>query len=571
MRVLAFNVAHDSSVCSYVDGQIEFYCKEERLTREKRDDCPFKALDLYHQQNFGPIDHILYHCPSSTPPESILDDGFKVIEKYIYKKFDKKLNKFDDMRHHQCHASSAFYNSGFSTALVFVIDRNGSMFFNDDRYIGRESESVYKVSYPHRFIPLYKSFQVQDRANRFIDKSNIENYYKGKCSLYNERTPKISISNEFGIVRVYEAATTLMNQDALENGKTMGLSSYGSDDGDYPSLFLDGVPISNYFDQLIEMGDASTIFDGYVRHIIRDINQDNYQLYADKAKHVQLETQKESLRLIEEYVNKTGIQNVCITGGYGLNVVANNYYIKNLPDVNFYFDPLADDSGVSIGAAMLKYRFATGDKKIYKQKDNFYHYYKKSNMVIWPRNHWPKEDKTINDVVDILKDQKVVAIFDGAPEAGPRALGHRSLLFDPRNKDGKDLVNTLKKREWYRPFAGVILEDYFSEYFETLGLSSSEYMTINFDCKDKTRDYVPSIVHVDNTCRIQTVNSGFLFDLLKEFYNQTGCPMLLNTSFNLAGDPLIQSEDDAIEFIDKVGDQPVFGGVYFVDENYLVT
>ena len=254
-----------------------------------------------------------------------------------------------------------------------------------------------------------------------------------------------------------------------------------------------------------------------------------------------------------------------------LNVVANNYYIKNLPNVNFYFDPLADDSGVSIGAAMLKYRFATGDKKIHKQKDNFYHYYKKSNMVIWPSNHWPKEDKTINDVVDILKDQKVVAIFDGAPEAGPRALGHRSLLFDPRNKDGKDLVNTLKKREWYRPFAGVILEDYFLEYFETLGLSSSEYMTINFDCKVQTRDYVPSIVHVDNTCRIQTVNSGFLFDLLKEFYNQTGCPMLLNTSFNLAGDPLIQSEYDAIEFIDKVGDQPVFGGVYFVDENCLVT
>ena len=140
MRVLAFNVAHDSSVCSYVDGQIEFYCKEERLTRAKRDDCPFKTLDLYHQQNFGPIDHILYHCPSSKPPESILDDGFKVIEKYIYKKFDKKLNKFDDMRHHQCHASSAFYNSGFSTALVFVIDRNGSMFYDGDQYSKKHQE-----------------------------------------------------------------------------------------------------------------------------------------------------------------------------------------------------------------------------------------------------------------------------------------------------------------------------------------------------------------------------------------------------------------------------------------------
>lgn len=156
---------------------------------------------------------------------------------------------------------------------------------------------------------------------------------------------------------------------------------------------------------------------------------------------------------------------------------------------------------------------------------------------------------------------------------GPRALGHRSLLFDPRNTDGKDIVNTLKKREWYRPFAGIILEEHFKTYFHTLGLNSSEFMTINFECKDGVKEYVPSIVHVDNTCRIQTVspNNPFLFNLLTKFYEKTGCPMLLNTSFNLAGDPLIQTKKDVMVFTDNVKDNIFFSGTYFVQEKVFLT
>lgn len=152
-------------------------------------------------------------------------------------------------------------------------------------------------------------------------------------------------------------------------------------------------------------------------------------------------------------------------------------------------------------------------------------------------------------------------------------MGHRSLLFDPRNKDGKDIVNVLKKREWYRPFAGIILEKEFDKYFYTLGLQRSEFMTINFECKPDTKNFVPSIVHVDNTCRIQTVSEkdGFIFKLLNLFYEKTGCPMLLNTSFNLAGDPLVHSIGDALNFIDKVSDTKIFSGVYFVENNILTS
>jgi carbamoyltransferase len=132
-------------------------------------------------------------------------------------------------------------------------------------------------------------------------------------------------------------------------------------------------------------------------------------------------------------------------------------------------------------------------------------------------------------------------------EAGPRALGNRSILFDARNPNAKEIVNIIKQREWYRPFAGFILKEYFQEYFETHGLDKSEFMTISFSCK--RTNVIPGIVHVDNSCRIQTVDDEIphMKELLLNFYDETGCPALLNTSFNLAGDPLIETQEEAIE------------------------
>lgn len=471
------------------------------------------------------------------------------------------MENFSDLKHHDCHASISFYNSGFSQALVFVIDRNGSLFFNSyGNEIGRESESVYHCSYPDNIIPIYKSFWTYNDTYKQSIKNDLVMYYNS-INLY----PDIKVNNNWGIVKVYEAATTLIGEDALENGKTMGISSYG-EDLDYPPLFHDGTPISNYFTALnLHMPDSSCFYNE--ENMITDnITTDNFQYYANKAKHVQIETQKEVLNIIKKYIKKTNIKNVCLVGGYGLNVVANNYYVKNLPHVNFYFEPLSDDSGISIGACMLKYRQETKDKKIYKLNNNFYHYYDIDSTVLG-------DSKNISDLVDILENQKILAVFDDNPESGPRSLGHRSILFDPRNENGKEIVNTLKNREWYRPFAGIILETEFEKYFETLGLNRSEYMTISFDCKDWVKKYVPSIIHVDNTCRIQTVSEkdGFIFELLKKFQIKTECPMLLNTSFNLAGDPLVQTKNDVVDFMNRTKDNTFFAGTFFVDTKTLLT
>lgn len=155
----------------------------------------------------------------------------------------------------------------------------------------------------------------------------------------------------------------------------------------------------------------------------------------------------------------------------------------------------------------------------------------------------------INEAVDILLEQKPLVIFQGKSEWGPRALGNRSILFDPRNKDAKNIVNDFKKREWWRPLAGTILLEYVHDWFGMATLKESPYMSFAVDAKQQAIEKIPSIVHVDNTCRIQTVtqeqNINY-YNLIYEFYKKTGVPVLLNTSFNLAGFPIVETLEQAI-------------------------
>lgn len=154
----------------------------------------------------------------------------------------------------------------------------------------------------------------------------------------------------------------------------------------------------------------------------------------------------------------------------------------------------------------------------------------------------------IKEAVDILLEQKPLVIFQGNSEWGHRALGNRSILFDPRNKDAKNIVNNFKKREWWRPLAGTILLDHVHDWFDIATLKESPYMSFAVDAKQQAIEKIPSIVHVDNTCRIQTVtieqNINY-YNLILEFYNKTGVPVLLNTSFNIAGLPIVETLDQA--------------------------
>jgi carbamoyltransferase len=263
----------------------------------------------------------------------------------------------------------------------------------------------------------------------------------------------VDIQSTHGIVKTYESATTLIKQHPLENGKVMGLSSYGKYNKEYDSLFINE-NIGNYKKLSTENIDnfhASTN-SSIQCYSKKEITEENYKFYADYSYAVQIQSQEAALKLIKKWIEITGITDVCVTGGYGLNVVANRFYQQHLSNVNFYFEPLADDTGNSIGGAMLYYRSKTKNSNVADLKNTFFH------GIEYQLDKVKGEQVDLEQVVNLLIQQKTLAIYYKQAEAGPRALGHRSIIFDARNKDAKRIVNKIKKREWYRPFAAVMLK-----------------------------------------------------------------------------------------------------------------
>ena len=521
MRVLGISPAHDSSICVWKDNRLEFFAKEERFSRVKRDRMPWNCIDMVE----GKIDAIAIASPTS-------DFSNVYLKQILEKKFNCPVYDYSD-KHHLCHAALAYYNSNFAKSLVFVIDRNGSVVED----VMREAETVFLAEYPE-FKVLHKNYWVFNTgADADHQTLAVTNKMKFKGDSFNA-------DSTMSIVKVYESATSLIGQHPLENGKTMGLASYG-EDKPFVDLFSRNRPNDNLFvhDYFVEKDQTTTLFRDHIGLTTTEVDPDNYQEYADYAYQVQKQTQEQVLALIKKYVEQTGIKEVCVTGGYALNVVANSYLVKNLPDVKFYFEPLADDSGNSIGAAQHLYRSITGDSSLSFVTDNtcFHTWQPYLDKTIG-------SDVTLNDIVELLIAQKTVAIFNSRAEAGPRALGNRSILFDARNKNAKEIVNKIKKREWYRPFAAMVLKEDFEKYFDTIGMESCPFMNMSFDVK--LPEEIPGVVHVDNSCRVQTVSMidypHIMVDILTLFKEKTGCSVLLNTSFNLAGEPLVETQEDAI-------------------------
>lgn len=516
MRILGISPFHDSSVCIIKDGKVELFLKEERLTRLKRDMYPWKSINKVLEKYKDKIDRVVVASPFNSEYNEFLFQ-------YLIKSFNTEVMDMSG-NHHIQHASLAFYNSGFEEALVFVVDRNGS-FYED---VGYEAESVFLASYPNEFKPLYKTFAKDE---------------------------------QLGIVKVYESATTLIGQHPLENGKTMGLAAYGSDKDSLVLFDQEGMPKDRLFDRVKvnNFGHNNAVVLKNKKHLITSIvSENNYKDYAEYAHLVQAQTQNQMVKLIEEFVEKTKIKKVCITGGYGLNVVANNFYLENFPDVEFFFEPLADDSGNSIGAAMFIYRELTKDTKINKIKNTFFH--GENYPVDFNFNNTSYEN-----IANLLIEGKTIGVYGGLAEAGPRALGNRSILFDPRIVNGKEIVNKIKNREWYRPFGAVMLEEDFLKNFYTNNQTKNEFMTVSFKIKEGFEKIIPAVSHIDNTCRIQTVSSGHIYELLKVFKEKTGIGILLNTSLNRAGEPLLDTPKQALDMVENTN----LDHIWFYEKNIL--
>jgi len=539
--IMAINPGHNGSAALVVNGELVFYAEEERLSRLKYDGNPFKAMLqilLNHQ-----VDELVIGGTMSQLAQLPWtgEDAYTA----LVRKFNPnvKVTRMGHL-HHLGHAASAFYNSGFETAAAVVVDGAGSYTQEviEQQNItvgGFETESIYHCSYPHEFNALHKRYSDGNQSSPYYD-NGIQEF-----------------DNSVTITKAYEAVSQYLGFGFIEAGKTMGLAPYGSQDENIPRLFVQNKGNKNVF---IPNYPAGAFIDEnrfpYLKRFSDPVvwhNDFSMARDVDKnlAYHVQIETEKMVIDLIQKAIDITGETNVIISGGYGLNCVANYKYLQNFPNIKFYVDPISHDGGTAIGLA--KYAWHQYSKEIaikplrhvylgappdYAQLD-----------IVKQNGKINVEDATVDTIAELIDKGNIVALFQGSSEAGPRALGNRSILFDPRRVDGKDIVNRVKNREWFRPFAGSVLEQHASEWFDLSGMTDSPFMMYAVDVKSDKLELIPAVTHVDGTCRIQTVsesdNKNF-YQLIEAFYRQTGVPVLFNTSLNLAGQPLVESVFDAI-------------------------
>ena len=245
----------------------------------------------------------------------------------------------------------------------------------------------------------------------------------------------------------------------------------------------------------------------------------------------------------------TGKKNIVISGGYGLNCVANYYYKKRFPDLNIFVDPISHDGGTALGLAQLVHYTETKDK-VKRPLTSLY--LGPNTTTNYNLEGLETEKVTPANIAKMISEKNIVAMFQGRSEAGPRALGNRSILYDPTDPKGKETVNKVKGREWFRPFAGSMMQEHFEEWFDTYGMKETPFMMYAMDFKLEKHGECPAITHVDGTCRIQTVTkkqNKVYHTLIDEFRKITGVPILFNTSFNLAGEPLVETLEDALRTI----------------------
>ena len=538
--VLGISASHNGSVCLLRGDEIVVAIQEERLSRFKRHriyGCG-PSLAVAYCLNYAGID------PSELDLVVLCVQGRVQDEKHdIFR--DTFLNVRGNntpvltIPHHYGHAVSVFATSGFAESAILIVDGAGSpvtdftaaekSILNGHLTDAWETISLYYGSGTD-VIPLEK--HVVDRGAWLVP--------------YDSEMPGFG-----SLGGMFSAAAQQIFGESSEAGKVMGLAAFGKPE----------FPSSDFFE--IERG--SFCFKETVPLRFRHERRwpDSAPEYETLAASVQAALETALLYLVQHLRDLSDSNSLCYAGGVALNSVANERIIRESGYENVYIIPAAEDSGAAIGAAYYGLWHLTGHNSRRRlPHDALGCSYTATDLAAALRNRnnvrTIESNDVIADAVDLLCDGKIIGWFDGGSELGPRALGQRSILCDPRRPDGKEILNRrVKMREPFRPFAPAVTLAEAPNWFE-FGETTPEspFMLRVCEVNPKRKDEVPAIVHADGTGRLQTLTpeaNGRFYELVEQFHERTGVPMILNTSFNRMGQPIVETPTDAIECLLNTG------------------
>jgi carbamoyltransferase len=529
---------HDSAACLLRDGKVIAAAQEERFNRQKNSpDFPINAINFCLQAGnltIYDIDYIgFYEKPFlkfsrviisylraypfslksflSTIPVWLQD---RLIMPLVFKKELSFDGKVLFIKHHLSHAASSFLVSHFEEAAILTADG-----------IGEWATTTYGIG-----------------------KGNNIKILK-----------EINFPDSLGLL--YTGVTTYLGFKAnQEEGTVMGLASYGQ------PAYLDR------FKKIVQVkGDGSFRMDQsffgfnrasrmYTNKFIKMFGKERKpgdkieDRHRDVAASLQKFIEETVLAMARHVYSETKSDKLCLAGGLFLNCIANNRILEEAPFKEIFIQPAAGDSGGALGVASYIYNSILDNKRNYVMTDvylgpEFSASYIKRVLLKEELDYKELDDPVLfKYVAEKISNNKIIGWLQGRMELGPRALGNRSIIANPCSPQMKDMLNAkVKKRESFRPYAPVVLEERAKEFFRLKNLSP--FMLLAPEVREDKKGLIPAVTHVDGTARVQTINKNInakLWSLVKEFENITGIPVLINTSFNLKGEPIVCSPEDAI-------------------------